>query len=583
MDWMYLVYFLLALLMAFGAKGCARGEWNVEYTSLGQTRNLLGITALGVILHHMAQKTCAPWLPVGVRVNGLNFFLDLGFLFVGTFLFCSGLGLYRSLHARPDYLKGFLRRRILWIVTAFYLSEWIYTAVRLLMGEKMNPLHVLWYLSGLHLANQYAWYVAAIPFFYLAFWAAFRFCKREGTAIFLVFAFTLAYTVTGALIDHQNDWWMRGEWWYNSILLFPLGLLFGRYEKQLTSFFRKGYWFWLLLSVAALVLLFRQSDYLVNSRWGYHGEGTALKVPHRLMSAGMQWLVCIAYVASCFLLMMKVKTGNRALAWLGGMTLELYLTHGLFVELFGYSFFDVAASAFRIKKVPLYIAAVLGCTIPAAMGFRWLCRKAYGLLAGRGRKRESPQPGERDAGQVPEKIRRLQAKYQAEASSARVMKIVRNGFFPLLFLLMFAGILILSNRDSTCVAGGMRIVPPAGYSQVFSDSRYVKWKYSGEGKKPGEMILDREIKGDYSQQFASAEDVLAQCAWLTDAELYVNPQGIRMARGFSTEYSGYPERRYYVESDGAVFLISMIEDSRYYDPADCEDAMQQTADSIRRR
>ena len=218
MDWMYLVYFLLGLLVFFGARLACRNEWNEDYTSLKQTKVLQGITALFIALHHMAQKTCAPWHPTRYTVHGLDVFVPLGYLFVGVFLFCSGLGLYRSLHSKPDYLKGFFRRRILPIVIAFYLSEIIYTAVRLLMGEKMDALTVAWYLSGLHMANFNAWYVIVIPFFYLAFWAAFRFCKREGTAVFLVFLFTLGYTVLGTAIDQQNDWWMRGEWWYNSII-----------------------------------------------------------------------------------------------------------------------------------------------------------------------------------------------------------------------------------------------------------------------------------------------------------------------------------------------------------------------------
>ena len=69
---------------------------------------------------------------------------------------------------------------------------------------------------------------------------------------------------------------------------------------------------------------------------------------------------------------------------------------------------------------------------------------------------------------------------------------------------------------------------------------------------------------------------------MTDAELYVNPHGVRMARGFARN-GDYPERRYYVENGKAVFLLSMIEDSRYYSPEDCEQAMLQTADRIRKK
>ena len=111
MDRMYLVYFLLGLLFFFGARLACRNEWNEDYTSLKQTKVMQGITALFIALHHMAQKTCAPWHPTRYTVHGLDVFVPLGYLFVGVFLFCSGLGLYRSLHSKPDYLKGFFRRR----------------------------------------------------------------------------------------------------------------------------------------------------------------------------------------------------------------------------------------------------------------------------------------------------------------------------------------------------------------------------------------------------------------------------------------------------------------------------------------
>ncbi len=381
MDWMYLFYFSLALLIFFGARSAGKGAWNEEYTSLKQTRALQGITALGIALHHMAQKTCAPWLPRGLIVNGLNVFLYMGYMFVAVFLFCSGLGLYKSYKTKPDYLKGFFRRRILPVVVAFYLSEWLYTVIRLLSGERMDLTKVLWYLSGLHMANVNSWYVIVIPFFYMVFWAAFRFCKREGTAIFWVFVFTLGYTVAGAFIDHQDDWWMRGEWWYNSIILFPLGLLFGKHEKRVTGFLKKGYWFWLIVSFAAFFLLFQQSEWLINNRWGYYGEwGDPLKVQHRLMSAGIQWLVAFVFVACGFLMMMKVRFGNKALAWLGTVTLDFYLIHGIFVELFGYNFLDISKSIIYIRSVPLYIAAVLACAVAATLLFRLVFRKIRGLV-----------------------------------------------------------------------------------------------------------------------------------------------------------------------------------------------------------
>ena len=556
--WIYLFYFLLGTLVFFGARRIPGGEWNDGYTSLEQTKVLLGIMALGVALHHMAQKTCAPWHPSQYTVHGLDPFVQMGYLFVGAFLFCSGLGLYRSVKTKPDYLKGFVRRRILPIVIAYYLSEWLYTGVRLAMGEEMDALTVVWYLSGLHMANFNAWYAVAICFFYLAFWAAFRYCKREGAAIFCVFLFALAYALLCALIDQQTDWWELGEWWYNSILLFPLGLLFGRYEKQVTAFLKKGWLLWLLLALAATVALFYQSQWLIDHAWGYYNDlSDPMKVPHRLMSAAAQWLSAFAFVAACFLLTMKVRLGNRALQWLGGVTLEFYLVHGIFVELFGYNFHDISKSLYYIRSVPLYVCAVLGCSVVGTILFNRLWKAVVGLTRG-----------------GPSRARPVRA--------ARGVRSKRR-FLVLIIAALGVALLMrqLSGSENTRVMNGLEFRLPEGYVRRYSDSRYGVWEYAGDDMRPGNLILDGDIRDDKAGNLATAQQVLAECDWLREAELYVNPQDVRMVRGFA-DYAGHPERRYYIESAGPILLMSMIEDARHYSAEDCEAVMAQVAAGVRR-
>ena len=405
MDPMYLFYFLLGIVIFFGAEFCGRG-WNGEATSLRQTTMLRGIAAAGVMLHHMGQKTCAPWHPRNVIVHGLDFFVPIGTLFVGIFLFCSGMGLFKSLKAKPDYLRGFLRRRIVPILVVFFVSEAVYLAVRLAMGQRMSLLDGMLYLLGLHMANPNAWYVIVIPFFYLFFWLAFRLCRRDGTAIMWVTLAVLAYTLLGASLDHSAAWWMCGEWWYNSMMLFPLGMLFAKYEERVLDFFRKGYWLWLAVAFTAMLLLQQLNALAADSWWGYYGEtwGDPLKVIHRLGCTAMQWLACLGVVVFCGLLMMKFRIGNRILAFLGGLSLELYLIHGLFVELFGYDFMEFTQSLYYIKHVPLYLVVVTACSLASAVLLRQACRPLIHRLAPRGglerrlpaaelREREEQNPG----------------------------------------------------------------------------------------------------------------------------------------------------------------------------------------------
>ena len=381
MDWMYLFYFLFAVLLFFGARYAGRGKWHEDFTSLEQSGVLKGITAMLVSLHHMGQKTCGSWHPRPFIVHGLDIFVPVGYLFVGVFFFCSGMGLYRSLHSKKDYLKGFARRRIAPLVIAFYLSEIIYTLVRLAMGEKMSGLKIFWYLSGLHLANVNAWYLVTITFLYLVFWVSFRRCKSEGRAILWIVLFCLAYSVLGAFIGRQDKWWMTGEWWYNSVFLFPLGLLFGKHEQKVTAFLKKRYGFFLPISFIMLFVLFWLSETLNGTVWGYFDAwNDPMKVPHRLMSAGLQWLVALDYTAFCFLLLMKVKLNNGALRFLGRISLSYYLMHGLFVELFGFNFMDISGSLFYIRNVALNILVVLSCTILSSVAFNWIWRKAVDLM-----------------------------------------------------------------------------------------------------------------------------------------------------------------------------------------------------------
>ncbi len=559
MEGVYLIYFLLGALLFWGSKCCFKGEWNEEYTSLRQTKMLEGAAALGVVLHDAAQKTCAPWRPSYTIVHGLDPFVEPGYVFVAVFFFCSGLGLYKSVKTKPDYLKGFFRRRMLPVIVAFYLSEWIYLLIRLGMGEKMGTADILWYLSGLRLANMNAWFMVVLPLFYLFFYLAFRFCRRDGAAIVWVFIGVMLYTVGCAFVDHQDVWWIRGEWWYNSVLLFPLGMLFAKHEGALTGIIRKRYILWLAAGILALIAVWTLSDIAV-ARWGYYGENwrDPLRVLHRLGSAASQWLVCIAAVSVCMLLLMKVRFGNRALGWLGKMSMDVYLCHGVFVELFWFDFLG-RKSLYYIRSVPAYLGAVLLCGLAAAAGFRLLRTEVMKLPA-----------AVCAAGQkVPAAWKRIKNKRALFIAAALILAVV-------------SGWVMLLPRQGGNVRriNGIEVRIPEGFSCTFSERDHSVWTYGRTDKKPGPLILDAGIRGSRAQVFVTAEDVAEDCGWMEDMEIYINPRGIRTVRGHSTDYAGGREYRYYVETPKTVFLIAMSENPAYYDAADCEAVLKETVDGM---
>ena len=562
MTWLYLVYFILGIVLFAGASFCRKGEWNEEYTSLKQTRMLQGVAALGVAFHHIAQKTCGSWHPSQYIVHGLDFFLDLGYIFVAVFFFLSGLGLYKSLKTKPDYLKHFFRNRILPIIIAFYLAEFLYLILRLLMGQYMTPTKVLWYLSGLHMANENGWYLVVIPFFYLFFWLAFRFIRNEWAAISAVFVLVLLYTAGCTLVDHQNVWWIRGEWWYNSVILFPFGLLCAKLGNRLTRLFRKGWLFWLLLSAACVFGALQLSEFAV-SRLGYYVEGFSLqeKFLRRMGSAASQWLVCLAVIWCVFLFLMKCRIGNRILALYGALSLDFYITHGAFVELFGFNFMDAARSLSYVRDVPLFTLIVIAGGTASAFLFRWL----RGIVMQRTGLREKPKGPSKPAVWIHKYAKWLIA------------------VLVLLFVLLLILAPLMDSIGATQKMNGVVMDIPDGYVRSSVDTYHASWQYKGTEKKPGWIILNGEIKGNVAQQFSDVESVIETCDWLSEPELYVNPQKIRMVRGYSMDYQGGNgrERRYYVETPHSVLLLSMQEDPRYYSIEDCEEVLLQLVDSIR--
>lgn len=161
---------------------------------------------------------------------------------------------------------------------------------------------------------------------------------------------------------------------------------------------------------------------------------------------------------------------------------------------------------------------------------------------------------------------------------------IRPALVPgILILCMIAGAIVLSagNNSRRCSVKGMKAEVPEGYERTFSDSQYYVWEYRGnDGKKPGKLVIYTEIRGKTADSFETVEDVFRKCDWMVDPELYVNPWGVRMVRGFA-DADGNRERRYYVESKGAMFLLCMIENERFYNTQDCEEMLLRTADSIR--
>ncbi|MDO4807716.1 MAG: acyltransferase [Coriobacteriales bacterium] len=357
--------------LVFGTKGLPRGEWNDNPLSLGQAKALQGFLALCIVFHHCAQQVFHDRWGSAVGPSGLEVMALIGFAFVGYFFFCSGYGLYQSCQRKRDYLHGFLRHRALPLILVYYACNTAYLVGRLAMGETFGPPRVACLLCGIELANPNSWFVVALPIMYLVFYAAKRDCPDDGLVVRRLFVGVVVYVMVGIVVRMAFSGVDRymvflGKWWYNTAILFPLGYLFGSREREAWAWMRGGYRRQVACSVALFVGCFLLA--LV------FGVGFSLSP----VAFVFEILCAIGFTWGLLLLSLRRKASSRLLSFYGGLTLELYLMHGFFVNLFYRPFYDKDVGIVTIGSPAAYILVVLACGTALALLFRQVTKRLPG-------------------------------------------------------------------------------------------------------------------------------------------------------------------------------------------------------------
>lgn len=321
-----------------------RGSWNEDHWSAEECKAVRGIAAIGIILHHLAQKTAASWVPSEYLMHGLDPFVNLGYILVGIFFFCSGYGLYMSMSSKPDYLKGFIGRHFRPVIFCYLIAN----SVFYLVGEE---------LSG------YNWYIYAILYLYLAFFLCFRYTQKERTAVILLLCSIVLYI---AFCDFSTV----GTWSYNTVGVFAVGLLFAKYREKLIEFFGRRYVLWLAVSLVLSAVCFAAA--LSTSAVMAETEVRTIYNLTRLTTVLLQFLASAAFSIFIFLLNRKISFSCKVLQFLGTMSLELYLIHVTFVELFSYWFVNEQhINVLYIRNPFLYALVVLVLSVISAYALHW--------------------------------------------------------------------------------------------------------------------------------------------------------------------------------------------------------------------
>lgn len=308
--------------------------------------SLKGIFCIGIVLHHLAQRT---------SIGFLQPLCSAGTFLVAGFFFLSGYGLMAQLQEKGSgYLAGFSRRQIGKVALPYALVTIFYALCFFAAGMGSSPLSILHSLFSGDPFVPFSWYALAIMLFYAAFALCFSRTDSPAAGIFRFLLFLSGYTLLCLALGF-------GEWWYLSCPGFLLGMLFfGRSRNQVLLFSLAGLpmlcaALWLLRQNAAAALLAKISG------------------------------IC-AVTALLFCLFSYFPLNKKALRWLGERSLYFYLLQGLPMAL-------LHSSWLSLRDDYLYAALCILCTLlltALAQGISCLPGRLAALFTAR--RRRLPEP-----------------------------------------------------------------------------------------------------------------------------------------------------------------------------------------------
>ncbi len=287
------VFILFPAAVLYNIRFEKRGSFNDGLLSVNESSVLKGIAAFFVLISHFIYNIGISGFDVGAA-RVYEWFGGMG---VCMFFFLSGYGLLLSSKKNVSPIKQ-LGRRLLNVAVPMVIIKLIFWFV---WYKQFSPGLAGCLLSVTGLDGS-AWFLSVILIIYVIFYIAQRFFPRHIhiAAAALIAVMSLVFLLLG--FEPR---------WYNSSLIFSLGMLFADRRESVIAFFKRKYLIKLLLT--ALAFAASCAAYALLSE---HGISQVFK----LVSGG---LLNVLF----FSVMLKLRLRSRIMAFFGKMSLYVFIVH----------------------------------------------------------------------------------------------------------------------------------------------------------------------------------------------------------------------------------------------------------------
>lgn len=268
---------------------------NKELLTISQTGMLKGIIALGIVFYHIAVQ----YNENLIVVKPFKYF---GFLFVGLFFFISGYGLMVSMLTKKDYFRS-SKKRFLKVIIPFINAFILYIIYYFLRGEIQQ--------QNIFFVVKYCWFIYEILALYSMFFITYeKYSFKKATilnGIIIVICLMLMY------------FFKISATWYKSTLAFLMGIIVAKNRENLVKWINSKHYLKILILIISMGIFLALGKYLNLG----------------ILEILIYNIAVMLFIMICLMIINKsVKFENKFLQYLGSISFEIYLYHGLFIDFF---------------------------------------------------------------------------------------------------------------------------------------------------------------------------------------------------------------------------------------------------------
>lgn len=364
MEFTIALYICLAVLGAILFTGSSRRPADdMAFFDRISSKEIQGALAVFIMFHQIVVALDANFEDSG----DLRFFYYYGIIAVAFFFFSSGFGLIKRWMTDKDYIKGFMRRRIFTVLVPFFICNYIYLTDALLNNiatrQNFGFGEVICSFFGIFLVNNEMWFAVEIMILYIAFRLVFAKVKKPVMGILIMTGVVLAIMTIGLFSGHSQtgvmSYWFKGEWWYNTIFMFPAGMLYAYKEERINKVIKKAFASILIASSILFVIMDHIHKNLISESiyWTeYHNAPNPIL--DKLIGLGQETLFELVFLIFVVTFMSRLKISNPVIKFFGKISLEVIMLNYLLI--------DKLYFLYEMYGIAVYLPAVAAGTLVSA-------------------------------------------------------------------------------------------------------------------------------------------------------------------------------------------------------------------------